>query len=91
MFVIDGVINQGEYQMNTNSPTTYCATHFHNHIENGVTTLLEEKRTGEFIGSTTKRWVPVRPLGWQGLFLKRRLKAAWAVFTGRADVLTWEA
>ena len=76
--------------MNSNSPTTYCATHFHHHIENGVTTLLEEKLSGTSL-TISQRWVPVRPLGWQGLFLKRRLKAAWAVFTGRADVLTWEA
>lgn len=36
------------------------------------------------------RWVAARPLGWQGLCLFKRLKAAWAVFTGRADVLRWE-
>lgn len=33
------------------------------------------------------RWVPARALGWGGL--PYRLKAAWLVFTGRADALTW--
>lgn len=36
------------------------------------------------------RWVACRPLGYRGLFLKERLKAAWAVFCGKADVLRWE-
>lgn len=35
------------------------------------------------------KWVAARPLGWQGICLKRRIKAAWMVFTGRADVLVW--
>jgi len=32
-------------------------------------------------------WVPARPLGRSGLLY--RLKAAWTVFTGRADALVW--
>lgn len=36
------------------------------------------------------RWVTARPMGWQGLCLRRRLKLAWEVFMGRADVLRWE-
>ena len=32
-------------------------------------------------------WVPARPLGWQSI--RYRLKAAWLVFTGRADAVTW--
>ena len=40
--------------------------------------------------SDGKRWIPARPCGWQGIALRLRLKAAWRVFTGRADVLTWE-
>jgi hypothetical protein len=34
-------------------------------------------------------WVPARPLGFQGFFLWTRIKRAWLVFTGKADVLVW--
>lgn len=34
-------------------------------------------------------WLAARPLGFQGIRLRARLKAAWAVFTGQADVLRW--
>ena len=34
-------------------------------------------------------WSQARPMSWPGLNLKRRLSAAWMVFTGRADVLVW--
>lgn len=33
------------------------------------------------------RWEPARPLGFYSL--ENRLKAAWLVFTGRADALLW--
>lgn len=36
------------------------------------------------------RWVALRPLGWQGISLRHRIRCAWLVFTGRADVLRWE-
>lgn len=36
------------------------------------------------------RWVAARPEGWHGLLLRKRLRAAWLVFIGRADVLLWE-
>jgi hypothetical protein len=36
------------------------------------------------------RWVAARPLAWQGLSFRRRLRAAWMVFTGRWDALRWE-
>jgi len=36
------------------------------------------------------RWVAARPMGWPGLCLRKRLRAAWLVFTGQADVLQWE-
>jgi hypothetical protein len=41
----------------------------------------------------TKRrgWVPARPLGFQGIALRTRLRLAWAVFTGKYDVLRWES
>lgn len=34
--------------------------------------------------------VPCRPEGFWGLCLRWRLRAAWLVFTGRADVVQWE-
>lgn len=33
------------------------------------------------------RWVPARPEGYASL--RHRLRAAWLVFTGRADALVW--
>lgn len=33
------------------------------------------------------KWTPVRPYGRGGIL--RRIKMAWLVFTGKADVLTW--
>lgn len=41
------------------------------------------------VGLKDGRWVAARPLGWSGLCLRQRLRAAWLVFTGRADVLQW--
>jgi len=35
------------------------------------------------------KWVPARPLGLLGLELRIRLKAAWVVFLGKADVVVW--
>ncbi len=34
-------------------------------------------------------WTLARPMSWTGINLKRRLSAAWMVFTGKADVLIW--
>ena len=34
-------------------------------------------------------WTQARPLSWPGIYLRKRLSAAWMVFTGRADVLVW--
>jgi hypothetical protein len=34
-----------------------------------------------------KEWVPARPLGWTSI--PYRLKAAWLVFTGKADAVIW--
>lgn len=33
-------------------------------------------------------YVPARPLGWSSI--RVRLRAAWLVFTGKADALVWE-
>jgi hypothetical protein len=34
--------------------------------------------------------IPMRPMCWPGLALKRRLKVAWGVFTGKYDAVFWE-
>ena len=34
-------------------------------------------------------WVAARPMQLRGFFLRRRLKLAWGVFTGRYDALRW--
>lgn len=39
------------------------------------------------VGDST-RWVPCRPLGYASF--RHRCKAAWMVFTGKADALIWE-
>jgi len=36
-----------------------------------------------------KWWGPARAYGWNQIQLFGRFKAAWMVFTGRADALTW--
>jgi len=35
------------------------------------------------------RWLPARPEGYHGNYIWR-LKKAWKVFKGEADVLTWD-
>ncbi len=35
-------------------------------------------------------WVQCRPMGYQGLLLRHRLRCAWMVVTGRWDALRWE-
>lgn len=34
--------------------------------------------------------LPARPLGYQGLFIFKRIKAAYYVFIGKYDALNWE-
>jgi len=34
-------------------------------------------------------WVPMRPVGFCGLALSMRIKAAWRVFTGELDAIKW--
>jgi hypothetical protein len=59
------------------APNTYTADHIkHEHCVQA--------------GLPDGRWVMARPMGWSGLCLRMRLRAAWLVFTGRADVLMWE-
>lgn len=48
--------------------------------------LLEHVNT-VFESHDGKTWTPSRPLGYPSL--RHRFKAAWLVFTGKADVLVW--
>lgn len=53
-----------------------------------VTELVKQAQT---VSSShpTLGWTPARPVGFYGLCLRYRLRAAWLVFTGRADVVRW--
>jgi hypothetical protein len=42
---------------------------------------------GTQAGLPDGRWVPARPLGYYSL--ANRIRCSWAVFTGRADAVTW--
>jgi hypothetical protein len=61
---------------NMNTPNLFSVQQLCEH----ATTTLEQQ---------AGRWVPARPLGFQGLFLRQRLRLAWAVFTGRCDAVHW--
>jgi len=62
-----------------NTPKIYSTQDAYNAFTTGTQARLPDGR-----------WVPARPYGWQGLLLRHRLRCAWLVFTGRADVLQWE-
>jgi hypothetical protein len=51
---------------------------------------LARSTAGIACGLPDGRYVACRPERWAGLRLRKRLRAAWLVFTGRADVLQWE-
>jgi len=34
-------------------------------------------------------WVPCRPVTYMALTLRERFRAAWMVFTGKADAVVW--
>lgn len=51
-----------------------------------VTDVIKNAKHCE-AGLPDGRWVPARPLGYMSF--GQRIKAAWLVFTGRADALTW--
>jgi hypothetical protein len=48
-----------------------------------------KRESGVSMSHPTLGYVPARPMGFQGLCLRTRLRAAWLVFTGRADVVRW--
>lgn len=51
-----------------------------------VTDVIEDAKHCQ-AGLPDGRWVPARSLGYMSF--GHRIKAAWLVFTGRADALTW--
>lgn len=55
--------------------------HLEDHLKSwGARAAVKHPNGGEV-------WVPARPLGYPSF--SRRLKAAWLVFTGKADALEW--
>jgi hypothetical protein len=64
--------------MNLNTPTIYTPEQ-----------VIEDAKHVS-CGLPDGRYVAARSLGWQGLCLRLRLRCAWLVFTGRADVLQWQ-
>jgi hypothetical protein len=63
-------------------------------MKHGAPNIFHANTVSNDISSTVYlakdgRWLPKRPLGFQGLYLKRRLSLAWKVFTGQYDVLRW--
>lgn len=60
------------------TPTTYTPTQ------------IKELASSVSVQLPSGRYVPARPLGWGGISLGMRFKAAWAVFTGKCDVLKWD-
>lgn len=36
-------------------------------------------------------WTQARPMSWPGINVRKRITAAWMVFTGKADVLIWHS
>lgn len=58
----------------------------------GVANVFTPKQIKEwdmYVMEKDHTWIPLRPQGFAGICLLRRLKLAWGVFTGRYDVLTW--
>lgn len=50
---------------------------------------LKASTEGVACGLPDGRYVACRPASWGGIALRKRLRCAWMVFTGRADILTW--
>jgi hypothetical protein len=53
-----------------------------------LSTVIESSQTC-YHRTPAGKWVPARPLGFPSFGY--RIKAAWLVFTGRADALIWPA
>lgn len=51
-----------------------------------VTEVVKDAKTAQ-AGLPDGRWVPARSRGYASV--GQRIKAAWLVFTGQADALTW--
>lgn len=53
-----------------------------------VTQVVREANESS-CGLPDGRWVPARSYGWNQLRVFGRFRAAWMVFTGRADAVTY--
>jgi len=55
-----------------------------------ITTVAQVLRIASIcsVGLPDGRYVPARPMGFQSF--NQRVRAAWLVFTGKADALIWE-
>lgn len=62
--------------MLNSAPCNWTVGSLARHCNNGPKTLLPDGK-----------WVAARPYGY--FSLRNRLTLAWAVFTGKADALTW--
>jgi hypothetical protein len=61
----------------------------------GAPHLFQISELMEFTSTVAQRHpdlglIPTRPMCWPGLALRRRLKVAWGVFTGKYDAVFWE-
>ncbi len=53
-----------------------------------VTEVVRDAQTCS-VGLPNGRWAPARSLSWNQLRFFGRFKAAWLVFTGKADAVTY--
>lgn len=54
-----------------------------------LSTLIETMNTTS-ASADGETWRPVRPQTAENTFLLNRIRAAWRVFTGKADALEWD-
>jgi len=55
-----------------------------------VDNLVEMVNNGNAYALVDGDYVPARPYGFDCWSLQNRIKAAWLVFTGKADVVVWK-
>ncbi len=64
------------------APTKYKLTTLIRDLTGSDGTLMQVLNT-----DGTTHWVPARPIGY--FSITNRLKYAWMVFTGKADIIIW--
>lgn len=52
--------------------------------------MLESMTKDVQVGLPNGTWVPARPYNSLGIRLMKRIRCAWLVFSGQADVLVWD-